>query len=155
MRYENVQLKKFEFSDSVGRIGNFEVGSTNELVQIANTIRSRCGYTDLVTVNNYIKVRFNYEVYYNFYFTINFTDFSCSLIFVCHNGKEDDYKEYTINLSKQQETSFLIKAMRNLYSEANDKLKQEIIFEMAVLPLQPEEERMTSMYKIIEWLANE
>lgn len=45
--------------------------------------------------------------------------------------------------------------MRNLYSEANDKLKQEIIFEMAVLPLQPEEERMTSMYKIIEWLANE
>ena len=76
-------------------------------------------------------------------------------MFVCHNGKEDDYKEYTINLSKQQEISFLIKAMRNLYSEANDKLKQEIIFEMAVLPLQPEEERMTSMYKIIEWLANE
>lgn len=47
MRYENVQLKKFEFSDSVGRIGNFEVGSTNELVQIANTIRSRCGYLSI------------------------------------------------------------------------------------------------------------
>lgn len=71
---------------------NFIVETTEELIDIANEIRKRKGYNDLVSC--YL----DNDVYYNYDLYLNTKTNDLLLTFTCNHGENDDWCTYDIPL---------------------------------------------------------
>lgn len=100
MRYENVKAdfidRDFLCFTNDEHKGNIVLVSTDELVTITNEIRKNHGYTDLVGI------KYENEVYYNFYLMFNTKEKSLSIQAVCNYGEKDDEVYYELPMTKEE-----------------------------------------------------
>lgn len=112
MRFTDIKLSELDLGDGfIGSISNFICEATDELISVANKMRERLGYTDLVEVNS------ENDVYYNFYLCFNTDLNEIKLQFYCHHGEKDDYAEYDIPLFPEEEKMLMFKIIEALIKE--------------------------------------
>ena len=106
-KYGQITLQDWEFDTE--NIVSFDVVTTDELVDAIEKQRREKGYTDSVYDDN--------EVYYNFYLAIDFSEKSLNLFAVCNHGECDDYAEYKLPLTGEEERMILFNAVETLMDE--------------------------------------
>lgn len=106
-KYSQIILQNWEFDTE--NIVSFEVVTADELVDAVEKQRKEKGYTDSIYDDN--------EVYYNFYLQIDFSKKSLSLSAICNNGEHDDYAEYRLLLTDEEERLLLFNAVESLMDE--------------------------------------
>lgn len=108
MRFRNIELRNFE-SDYDGT-GTFDIEATNELINEANNIRKRSGFTDFPSANN--------DVYYNFYLVYNCSERIFDLRFSVSHSLQDDYMDYCIVLLPEEERTIAFIIIQYLAEES-------------------------------------
>ena len=106
-KYGRIILQDWEFDTEA--IVSFDVVTTDELVDAVEKQRKEKGYTDSVYDDN--------EVYYNFYLQIDFSKKSLKLFSICNHGEHDDYAEYNLPLTDEEERLILFNAIETLMDE--------------------------------------
>lgn len=106
-RYGQIILQDWEFDTET--IVSFDVVTTDELVDAVERQRKEKGCTDSVYDDN--------EVYFNLYLEINFSKKTLNLCAICQNGEHDDYAEYQLPLSNEEERTLLFNAVETLMNE--------------------------------------
>lgn len=106
-QYGQIILQNWEFDTET--VVSFDVETTDGLVDAVEKQRKEKGYTDSVYDDN--------EIYYNFYLQINFSKKSLSLFAICNNGEHDDYAEYQLLLTDEEEKELLLNAVETLMDE--------------------------------------
>lgn len=105
MRYEDlrVDIVDVDFLDlsSEEHVGNVVLYGTDELIEITNNIRKEQGNNDLVGVEYYN------DVYYNFYLMFNMTKKEVSIQAVCNYGEKDDEVWYKLPMTMEEERNAL------------------------------------------------
>ena len=109
-KYVQIILQDWEFDTE--NIASFDVVTADELVDAVEKQRKEKGYTDSVYDDN--------EVYYNFYLQIDFSEKSLKLFAVCNHGEHDDYAEYQLPLTDEEERTLLFNVVENLMDEQLD-----------------------------------
>lgn len=109
-KYVQIILQDWEFDTE--NIVSFDVVTADELVDAVEKQRKEKGYTDSVYDDN--------EVYYNFYLQIDFSKKSLSLFAICNHGEHDDYAEYQLLLTDEEERALLFNVVENLMDEQLD-----------------------------------
>lgn len=109
-KYVQIILQDWEFDTE--NIVSFDVVTADELVDAVEKQRKEKGYTDSVYDDN--------EVYYNFYLQIDFSEKSLKLFAVCNHGEHDDYAEYQLPLTDEEERTLLFNVVENLMDEQLD-----------------------------------
>lgn len=109
-KYVQIILQDWEFDTE--NIVSFDVVTTDELVDAVEKQRKEKGYTDSVYDDN--------EVYYNLYLQIDFSKKSLSLFAICNHGEHDDYAEYQLPLTDEEERALLFNVVENLMDEQLD-----------------------------------
>lgn len=106
-KYGQIVLQDWEFDTE--NIVSFDVVIADELVDAVEKQRKEKGYTDSVYDDN--------EVYYNIYLQIDFSEKSLKLSAVCNHGEHDDYAEYQLPLTDEEERLILFNAIETLMDE--------------------------------------
>lgn len=107
MRFKNIVIHNPDLdypSDEnsfYGHSGRFEVDVTEELITVANKIRTRDGFTDFPSEYN--------DIYYNFYLAFSCEKEEIVLRFSVAHSEHDDYYDYEINLFPEEKTMLLFK----------------------------------------------
>ena len=112
MRFENIKLESFDTDMGNGELeGNFIIPSTDELIEITNTIRKRQGNTDLVGVE------YENDVYYTHYLSFNADKKEITLQASVANGEKDDYVWYNIELLPEEKEMLMWKVIKELLND--------------------------------------
>ena len=106
-KHGQITLQDWEFDTE--NIVSFDVVTTDELIDAVEKQRREKGYTDSVYDDN--------EVYYNLYLQIDFSKKSLSLFAICNHGEHDDYAEYKLPLTGEEERMLLFNAIETLMDE--------------------------------------
>lgn len=109
-QYGQIILQNWEFDTET--VVSFDVETTDGLVDAVEKQRKEKGYTDSVYDDN--------EVYYNLYLQIDFYKKSLNLFAVCNHGEHDDYAEYKLPLTDEEERMILFDAIETLMDEQLD-----------------------------------
>ena len=105
------------------KAGNFyrvQVKATEELIEITDKIRERCGYTDLVGTNgaNYdYEIFDNNDVYYTHYLGFNINKRKINLFATVAHGEKDDFAEYEIQLLPEEKEMLMWKVIKALLDD--------------------------------------
>ena len=108
MRYENLIIQNLDLN---GKTWNYECLSTDELIETANNIRRKKGYSDLVSAEN------DNDVYYNFYLQFTPDSKQLELIATCNNGEKDDWATYSLPVTPKEKERLLFKIIEALLNE--------------------------------------
>ena len=112
MRFENIKLESLDTDMGNGELeGNFIIPSTDELIEITNTIRKRQGNTDLVGVE------YENDVYYTHYLSFNADKKEITLQASVANGAKDDYVWYNIELLPEEKEMLMWKVIKELLND--------------------------------------
>lgn len=106
-KYGQIILQDWEFDTE--NVVSFDVVTTDELIDAVEKQRKEKGYTDSVYDDN--------EVYYNLYLQIDFSKKSLSLFAICNHGEHDDYAEYQLSLTDEEERLILFNAVETIMNE--------------------------------------
>lgn len=108
-----ITIQNFEWVED--QILSFDLLPTDELLDIADKIRERQGFTDTSTNPNN-------DVWYNFYLDIDMVKQSVTLWFQCNNGEKDDYANYDIEIDETEREQFIWKAFRQFAKEMDSEV---------------------------------
>lgn len=112
MRFTNIELESLDANFGSGEYdGSYCIPATEELIEITNKIRKRCGHTDLVGVG------YDNDVYYTHYLIFNADKKEITLQATVAHGEKDDFVWYTIDLLPEEKEMLLWKVVRGLLVE--------------------------------------
>lgn len=111
MRFTDLIIQNFEWVEN--QILSFDIQPTDELIQIADDIRSINDCKDLCSDPTN-------DVWYNFYLDVDIVKETVTMWFSCNNGEKDDYANYDIGLEDNGVTMFIWKAFRQFAKEMDN-----------------------------------
>lgn len=114
MRFVDIKLESFDYLGDYDY--QFNIPSTDELVETLNNIRKRNGNTDLITVESITDDPEN-EVTYDFFLNFNTEKQEIKIWAICYNTEKDDDFWYCIPLFPNEETMLLFKVIEQLVKE--------------------------------------
>lgn len=113
-RFADINIFDVNFcvdDEKAGLNGDFLIDTTDELIDITNQIRKEKGYVDLVSE------KIDNEVYYTFYLCFNADKKEVQIKAICNGAEKDDYEEYELPLTKDEERILLYKIIKELINE--------------------------------------
>lgn len=112
MKYENLQLQ--DLMIDMENI-DFDIWSTDELINDVDSMREKLGYTDLVGNDEN-------DVYYNFNLICNLEEKDIAIVANCNNSEHDDFEHYELPLTAEEKTNLLYQVIEKLVLEVADEV---------------------------------
>lgn len=115
MRYQNLEINDVDhdflqfMSDE--QEGNILLSATEELIDLANSVRKEAGNTDLVGSE------FDDDVYYDFYLMFNTKNQDLSIQVMCNHGEKDDYVYYALPMTAEEKMAVIWQLIQILAKE--------------------------------------
>jgi len=114
MRFVDIKLESFDYLGDDDY--QFNIPSTDELVETLNSIRERNGNTDLLTMESITDDPEN-EVTYDFFLNFNTKEQNIQIWATCYNTEKDNDCWYSIPSFPNEDNMLLYKVIEKLIKE--------------------------------------